>query len=340
MSPSSTDPLIRLLLARQHAEEGGFAGAVAADDADDGAARDAAIEILDQQSVSEAFAHMLHVDDLVAQAFSGRYVELGGFVAGLKFLRGKLLKTLQARLALGLSAFGVGADPVQFRFHGALTGLLLRRLLLQTIFFVFQPGAVIAFEGNTAATVQLQNPAGHVVEEISVVGDRDHRTRILGEETLQPGHAFGVQVVRRLIQQQHVRVRQQQCAKRYPAPLTARQLSHFGVPRRQAQRVGGNFQLPIRVPAVGRVDLRLQLALTFDQLVHLVVAHGLGEPVGYGVELAELRHGFTEALLNGAAHVQAVVQLRLLREIADLHAFLWPGFALEFPVFAGHDAQQ
>src|SRR5215472_14851688 len=53
---------IGLLLADDHAEERRLAGAVGADDADDAAGRQAEIEIVDQEPVTEGLAQMLGSD--------------------------------------------------------------------------------------------------------------------------------------------------------------------------------------------------------------------------------------------------------------------------------------
>jgi hypothetical protein len=75
------------------------------------------------------------------------------------------------------------------------------------------------------------------------VGDGDHGAREVVQEALQPGHALGVQVVGRLVEQQHVRAGQQQAAQGHAAALAAGQLGHVRVPGRQAQGVGGHLQL-------------------------------------------------------------------------------------------------
>ena len=61
-------PRVGLLLADDHAEQRRLAGAVGADDADDAAARQVEGQVLDQQLVAEGLAHVLGLDDDVAQA--------------------------------------------------------------------------------------------------------------------------------------------------------------------------------------------------------------------------------------------------------------------------------
>ena len=83
-----------------------------------------------------------------------------------------------------------------------------RRFLLrferEALFLLLQPRAVVALPRNTVAAVELEDPFGGVVEKIAIVGDRDHGSRELLQELLQPFHALRVEVVGRLVEQQHV----------------------------------------------------------------------------------------------------------------------------------------
>ena len=86
---------IRLLLAHQHAEQGRFTGTVTADHADDGALGHAERQVVDQHAVAVTLADVFELDDLVAQARTGRDVDLVGLAALLEFLRLHFFETLQ-----------------------------------------------------------------------------------------------------------------------------------------------------------------------------------------------------------------------------------------------------
>ena len=107
------------------------------------------------------------------------------------------------------------------------------------------------------------------------MGDGDHGARVALEVMLQPRHAFGVEVVGGLVEQQHVGLFQQNLAQRHATLFTTRQLGHVGVARRQAQRVHGHFDLVVEVPQIVLVDVLLQLPLPLDQRIEVRI--GLGE---------------------------------------------------------------
>ena len=94
---------------------------------------------------------------------------------------------------------------------------------------------------------------------------------------LEPGDAFRVEMVRRLVEQQHVRLLEEDPAERDPATLAAGQCGHIRVGGRQAKGVHGDLDLVVEVPQVVRVDLLLHASLPRQQFVHGAVGHRFGE---------------------------------------------------------------
>ena len=131
--------------------------------------------------------------------------------------------------------------------------------------------------GNAVAAIELQDPLGDVVEKIAIVGDRDDSARVFLEITLQPGNGQGVQMVGRLVEQQHVRRGQQQPAQGDAALFTAGQRADHGLPRRQAQGIGCDLELAFQFPTAGGINGVLQLCLFLEQRGHLVIGHRLSE---------------------------------------------------------------
>ena len=162
---------IGLFLARQHAEQGGLARAIGADDADNAAGRQLEGEVLDEQPVAIGLVQALHRDDIVAEPLARRNDDLrrGRFqplVVGLdQFVIG-----LEAGLGFGLPRLGRGGNP----FLLALDHLLPRRILALFLGIAFgllaEIGGIIALIGNAAAAVEFKDPARHIVEEVAVMG--------------------------------------------------------------------------------------------------------------------------------------------------------------------------
>ena len=254
--------------------------------------------------------------------------------------RQHLLISLDACAVLCLARARRGGDPLLLGRERTLAGAFLLLLLRQALALLLQPGRVVALERIAAAALDLQDPAGDVVEEVAVVGDDHHGAGIVVQRVLQPGDAFGIEVVGRFVQQQQIRLLQQQPAQRDAPPLAAGQRGDGGVRRRTAQRIQCDVHAPVEVPALAGVDLRLQVRLFRQQRVHLLLAHGLGEFHGDFVEPVERGLQVRERLFHVLAHRLVGIELRLLLQVADARAFRRPRLAAEVGIDAGHDLHQ
>jgi hypothetical protein len=158
--------------------------------------------------------------------------------------------------------------------------------------------------------------------------------------TLEPVHRLGVQMVGWLVEQQHVRLLEQDAAERHTAALAPRQQRDVGVVRRKTQCLHRDLDLVVEIPEVQRVDALLHARLLVQQLVHLVVVHRLGERHRDVVEPVEQRPLVGDGLLDILADILGRVELRLLRQVSDLRPLRRPRLALKILVDARHDAQQ
>ena len=202
----------------------------------------------------------------------------------------------------------------------------------QALLLLLEPARVVALERQAGAAVELEDPARDVVEEVAIVGDRDDRALVLLEVLLEPGHRLGVEVVRRLVEQQQVGRGEQQAAERDAAALTAGELGDVGVGGRQAQGVHRLVELRVEVPRVRGVDLLLDPRELVGGLVGVVR--------GELVEAVEQRAGLRDAVLDVAADVLGLVELRLLLEQADARAGRELRLAAVLGVLPRHDPQE
>jgi hypothetical protein len=207
------------------------------------------------------------------------------------------------------------------------------------VFFLLQPLRVVALVRDAAPAIELEDPAGDVVEEITIVRHGHDAALELGEIALEPVHRLGVEVVGGLVEQQHVGLLEEHATERDAALLAARELADVGVARREAQRVHRDVHLAVQVPEIVRVDLLLHPGLLVEQLLHRRVVHRLGELVRDVVETIEQLALRRDGQLHIATHVELLVELRLLGEIADARAFMRPGFALIVGIDTGHDLE-
>ena len=102
----------------------------------------------------------------------------------------------------------------------------------------------------------------------------------------EPGDAFGVEVVGRLVEQQQVGPLEQDLAQGDAPALAAGERADVGVARRQPHGVHGDLDAAVEVPTLGGFDAVLNLGLLVEQPVHLVGVRLLAQP---GVDLVEPR---------------------------------------------------
>ena len=275
---------------------------------------------------------MIEVDDVLAEPLGHRDDDLRGLGLLLARLLQQVLVALIARLRFRLPGLGRRSNPFLLALERALMRGLLAALLHQPLLLLHQPGRIVALVGNAFAAIELEDPAGDVVEEVAVVGDDQDRARIVAQMALQPIHRLGIEMVGRLVEQQQFRLVEQQAAQRDAAALAARELGHVGVVGRAAQRVHRQIDLGIELPQVLGIDLVLELGHLLGGFVGVV-----GGDLVVAVEQRLLgRHALHDVL----AHRELRIELRLLFEVADARAFGDPAFADELLVDARHDAEQ
>ena len=243
-------PASGALATDDHLKERGLAGAVGSDDADDAARRQPKGHLFKQQPVAVSLGNAFGLNHQVPQARPGRNVDLevpgmGGALLGQQFFVGA-----DARLGLALTRLGAHPDPLQLALQGLAAVAFGLFLLAQALLLLLQPRGVIALPGNAVAAVQFQDPAGHVVEKVAVVGDGDDGALVLLQMVLQPGHGLGVQVVGGFIQQQDVRFLEQQPAEGHPAFFTAGE--HLDLPFRPRGSAGRPWPCPAGRPGPRR----------------------------------------------------------------------------------------
>ena len=329
---------VGLFLPRDQLEQRGLARAVRPDHADDAAGGQHERQILEQQLVAIGLGDALELNHLAAEALGHLDDDLGlaGAAAGLRVLQ--FLELLDTRLGLGLAALGAGADPLQLVLDRLLAAGGLAVLLLQTLGLFLKVGRVVALIREVLSAVEFEHPFHHVIEEITVVGDHQHRAGIFFEMVFQPLDALGIEVVGRLVEQQDRRLLDQQAGQRDTALFTAREAFHRPVTRRATQRLHGDLELVVERPAVDRVDLVLKVGHLGAQRIEIGVflAHfhaDLIEPIDHV-------GGRPRAILDVFQHRLAGVELRLLLQIADSDVLARPGLAGEILVDAGHDLDQ
>ena len=162
-------------------------------------------------------------------------------------------------------------------------------------------------------------------------------TRETMQELLEPLHAFGIQVVRRFVKQQHIGLRQEQTAKGDTTLFTTREMFNFGFPRRQAQSIRCNFHLGFSVGA-GCIDDGLKLGLFGSQGIKVCIGLSVGR-INFFESLLSIEH-FAQPFFHSFTNRVVGIELRLLRQIPDFDTGHRQSFALNIGINACHNLQK
>ncbi len=335
------DAAVGRLEAHDHLEEGRLSGPVRADDADDAALGQVEGEVVEEEVLAVRLLQALRTDDDVAEARAGRDVDLVRLAAAVGAAVGEeLLVGLEARLPLGVAGAGGHADPLQLALERLLLGRLGLLLLREARRLLLEPGGVVPLPRNAGAAVELEDPLGDVVEEVAVVRDGDDGAGVLGEVLLEPADRLGVEVVRRLVEEEEVGLLEEDAAERDAPPLAAGDLRDVGFGGRAAEGVHRRLEGPVEVPAVRRLDGVLDAAVLGHDLLHLVfgeaLAHLLAQLVEAREELLHRRDGRLDVLED----VLGRVEPRVLGQEADSRSVGGKGLAVELGVDARHDPEE
>ena len=157
---------------------------------------------------------------------------------------------------------------------------------------------------------------------------------------LEPCDGLGIEMVRRLVEQEDIGFPEEKAAQRHASLLAARDKLHPGVGGRAPERVHRHVEPRVEVPRVQMVYLLLDLSLLLEQVVHLFVVHRLGELRADLVVFAQKLRRLVNAFLYDLPDRLLLVEDGLLLEESDRVAGGRERFSDKIPVDSCEYPQQ
>ena len=203
-----------ILLFKPHDEfeKRGFTGAIRTDNAHDAVWRKHEVEVVKEELVAIGFSHMLGFDNLIAESRTVGDENFEFFLAFFLVLVEEAVVGRKTRFTLGLSSLRSHSHPFKFALESLAALACLFLLLSHSLGLLVEPRRVVSFPGDTLAAVEFENPAGDMVEEVTVVSDGNHSAFVLLEVLLEPVDRLGIEVVGRLVEEEHIRLLEQEAA--------------------------------------------------------------------------------------------------------------------------------
>ncbi len=282
---------------------------------------------------------MLEFGDQLAALVAGieLQIDLAHPLAPRLALGAQLVETLDTEYRPRAPRLDALANP-HFFFLEQLVGtgigqpLFMQQLLLALLILAVAAGKI-----HQLAAVEFDDARAHAVEEGAVVGDEEQRDAGLDQQGLQPFDGGDVEVVGRLVEQQHFRRNGQRLGQRQPFLLAAGKRPDAGVGV-EAKAIDDFFRLRFVGPRAAGLEIVLQGFHTRQQGV--VIARAFGHPVRHVMVGGKQRRGFAHAGNHRLEHGCCAIERRLLRHIADADARLHPDLPVIEPSLAGTGSQR
>ena len=196
---------------------------------------------------------------------------------------------------------------------------MVRRLAREPFLLLAQEGLIVAGPGGQRAAIELDDPGRQPLQERAIVRDEDDRTGVLGEKGFEPLDRRDVEVIRRLVQQEHIRLRDQRAREQDTAAPPTRQGVDDGV-RRQAEMRQDEFDPLLYAPAVPLFELVLQNAQAVEERLGPVL-RDLERDVVVGTDQ---RAEVTEPIRHHVEHGAGVGKRHILLEARHANTRLQP----------------
>ncbi|CCK06173.1 hypothetical protein BN128_4502 [Cronobacter sakazakii 696] len=204
--------------AHQRFQHGGFTHAVGAEDSQLLAHFQQQADVFKQRAVIEAFGHGLHFQRVAEQFLvlleaDKRVLTAGGFhLFQFDFVN-------LAGAGGRLTGFrGVGAKAAHKRLQVRNLGFFLGVVRQQTLARLGRRGhvfVVVARINAQLAVIEIRHVGADHVQEVTVVRNDNHGAVAIVQRLLQPANGVDVQVVRRFVEQQDIRVREQRLRQQH-----------------------------------------------------------------------------------------------------------------------------
>ena len=127
------------------------------------------------------------------------------------------VRIVDPRFGFRRPRLGPAAQPLNLRADAVLQRILVFLLRAQKLFFLHQKRAVVSRHAQQPARIsaaQLHRFRGNVLQKISIMAHHHAGKRFRAQQLFQPLNAFKIKMVRRLVQQQHVRLLHQRFGNR------------------------------------------------------------------------------------------------------------------------------
>ena len=321
------DAGIRLDFVKDQAQQRRLAGAVGADQADLVAALNAGREIAHNLPLTVGFENMLKFGHQLAALVAGidLQIDLAHPLAPRLTFGAQLIEPLDAEHGARAARFDALANP-DFLFLEQLVGACIGQpFLMQQGFLAQLVFLETAGEADQFSTIQLNDARTDAIKEGTVVGDEEQGNAGFDQQVFQPFDGGNIQMIGRLVEQQHLGRHGQRLSQCQTLFLAAGQAADLGI-RIETEALNHPLCLRLVGPGAARFEFVLQFGHALQQ--HLVIGVDFAQLVRHLVVFSEQGGVFAHAGNHCLENRGLRIERRLLRHVADTDTGLHPDFAI------------
>ena len=329
LAPLAHRAAIRHQLAQDEAQQGGLAGTIGADQTDLVTTLDAGGEIAHHRTCAIRLADVFQLSHQLATAITAFQLQadLSHALAARLTLGTQLIQALHTKHRPRAPRFHAFANPDLFLLEQFVGTRIGQCFFVQQRFLARLILAEIARKTHQLAAIQFDDAGADAIQETTIMGDKQQGHARFDQQRFQPLNGGDIEVIGRLIEQQHVRRHRQRLRQGQAFFLPAGQTPDQ---RLRIQRKTGNHLFRLRL--VGPGATRFQLVL---QSIH-PRQQGLGiapfrELLRHCVILRQQRRSFPHPGNHRLEDRCLRIKWRLLRHIGKTQARLQPDLAIIQP---------
>ena len=192
-------------------DDGRFARAIRADQAELVATQQAQVQALDDVAVAKRLCHIGKLGHHLARTrrIIDREVDLARTLAPRGALVAQGFEAQHAPFVAGTARLHPFADPHFFLRQELVELGIDHAVHFNLLGLARLVRGVVAGEGEQAATIQLDHTRRDTIEKRAVVGHEQHRALVFDQRVFEPGDRFDIEMVGRLVQNQQLRLADQ-----------------------------------------------------------------------------------------------------------------------------------
>ena len=290
---------IWIFLAQNHFQQRRFTCAVQTDQANFIATQNCCGEILDDHLVAIVLADVFQLGHDFSGAIARRYiqVDLTLLITSCTARHTQCFQTTHTAFITRTTRLHTLADPDFFLGEEFIKLGVFDFFYFQLFSLANLIRAEVTRERQQTTAIKFDDARCDVIQKTTIMGNEQHATFVIAQQTFEPKYRCKVQMVSRLIEQQNIRRTYQRTCQRNALLHTAGQSAHQRI-LDQIQTIKRCFNLVIQIPRIGRIQLDLNVVHALHQCLVIIAAELTGQRIVFRQQCLHIAHARRHCVID------------------------------------------